>query len=61
MSDNYYEAMVNASAKTSAEPGPYRTYVELSANAGGKGYKSTARLELRVWDEKGELEVIADL
>ena len=58
--DNYYEAIINASARMSAEPGSHRMYVELSANAGGEGYKSTARLELRVWDERGRLEVIAD-
>jgi hypothetical protein len=59
--DNYYEAMVNASAKTSAEPGPYRMHVELSANVSGEGYKSTARLELRVWDERdNELRAVVD-
>jgi hypothetical protein len=59
--DNYYEAIINASARMSAEPGPYRTYVELSANASGEGYKSTTKLELRVWDERGnELKAVVD-
>jgi hypothetical protein len=59
--DNYYEAKINADAKTSAGPSPYRKYVELSANAVGESYKSTARLELRVWDERGnELRVVVD-
>ena len=61
MGDNYYEAKINADAKTSAGPSPYRKYVELSANAVGESYKSTARLELRVWDERGnELRVVVD-
>ena len=55
VAEGYYEASANASLEFGSTPPSHYVYAELSANATGLNYNSTVWLELRVWDEKGEL------